>query len=110
VSSSALRSSKLRLTRQKSDQWLVEIASSSEGVRGAVGFRQIPGSSVFTTGQPTQDAAKTILSKIEERCPGIQQVVWICLREEPLVVINGRSADFETLLTRSKAWGKPADA
>jgi hypothetical protein len=79
----------IRLMKQKSDQWLVEIASSVEGVRGAVGFRQIPGSSVFTTGQPTQDAAKTILGRIEDKCAGIQQVVWICLREEPLVMING---------------------
>ena len=76
---------------QKSDQWLVEIASSAEGVRGAIGFRQIPGSSVFTTGQPTQDAARMILSKIEEKCPSINKIVWVCLREEPLCLINGTS-------------------
>lgn len=74
---------------QKSDLWLTESASSNEGVRGAVGFRQVTGSSIFATGQPTQDAIATILQRVRERCHGITSVVWICLREEPLVMING---------------------
>lgn len=76
---------------QKSDLWLTESASSSEGVRGAVGFRQVTGSSIFATGQPTQDAIAAILQRVKERCHEITSVVWICLREEPLVMINGKS-------------------
>lgn len=74
---------------QKSDLWLTDIAPSAEGVRGAVGFRQVPESAIFTTGQPTQDALSIILRQVTDRCPGIQKVFWICLREEPLVMING---------------------
>ncbi len=74
---------------QKSDLWLAESASSADGVRGAIGFRQIPGSSIYATGQPTQDAIATILHVVKERSPQIDSVLWVCLREEPLVMING---------------------
>jgi hypothetical protein len=37
------------LTFQKSDLWLAESALSSEGVRGAVGFRKMKDSAVFAT-------------------------------------------------------------
>ncbi|KAK1923782.1 inositol hexakisphosphate-domain-containing protein [Papiliotrema laurentii] len=76
-------------TLLKSDLWLHEAASSSEGVRGAIGFRQIRDSSIFATGQPTEDALSTILKGVHERCPNVNCVLWICLREEPLVMING---------------------
>jgi len=76
---------------QKSDLWLHEAATSSEGVRGAVGFRQIRDTSIFATGQPTQDGLATILKSVHERCPTVNSVLWICLREEPLVMINGGS-------------------
>ena len=69
------------------------MAPSSEGVRGAVGFRQIRDTSIFTTGQPTEDALSTILKDVHERCPDVHRVLWICLREEPLVMINGESID-----------------
>ncbi|OXH32476.1 hypothetical protein J008_03246 [Cryptococcus neoformans] len=76
-------------TLLKSDLWLTESASSNEGVRGAIGFRQIKGSTIYATGQPTQDAISTILSTVHERWPNIESVIWVCLREEPLVMING---------------------
>lgn len=74
---------------QKSDLWLTESASSAEGVRGAVGFRQIRGSLVFATGQPTEDGLSTIVKAVHDRCPTVHTIVWVCLREEPLVMING---------------------
>lgn len=94
-------------TLLKSDQWLTKAASSSDGVRGAVGFRQIPGSNIyacvrfsfsvsqkvsdaflcpFSIGQPTEDAIGFVLSKIKERTPTATALVWLNLREEPLVV------------------------
>ncbi|ORX37949.1 inositol hexakisphosphate-domain-containing protein [Kockovaella imperatae] len=76
-------------TLLKSDLWLTESASSAEGVRGAVGFRQVRGAPIFATGQPTQEAIQTILKAVHERCDKVDRVVWVCLREEPLVMING---------------------
>ncbi|ORY34932.1 inositol hexakisphosphate-domain-containing protein [Naematelia encephala] len=77
-------------TLLKSDLWLTESAPSVEGVRGAVGFRQIrSGSPIYATGQPTQDAISTILRVIQQRTPSAKQIIWVCLREEPLVMING---------------------
>ncbi|RXK36343.1 hypothetical protein M231_06380 [Tremella mesenterica] len=76
-------------TLLKSDLWLTDAAASVEGVRGAVGFRQVRGGPIFATGQPTQDAIYTILDNVHLRLPGVSKVVWVCLREEPLVMING---------------------
>ncbi|WVQ79454.1 hypothetical protein IAT38_001552 [Cryptococcus sp. DSM 104549] len=76
-------------TLLKSDLWLSNTASSNEGVRGAIGFRQIPGTPIYATGQPTQDAVSTILATVHEKFPKISSVIWVCLREEPLVMING---------------------
>lgn len=47
------------------------------------------GSAVFATGQPTQDGLSTILRAVHDRCPTVSTIVWVCLREEPLVMING---------------------
>nr|XP_018260510.1 uncharacterized protein I303_07432 [Kwoniella dejecticola CBS 10117]OBR82668.1 hypothetical protein I303_07432 [Kwoniella dejecticola CBS 10117] len=76
-------------TLLKSDLWVSKSASSSEGVRGAIGFRQIKGSTIYATGQPTQDAISTILHTVHQKSPSIHNVIWVCLREEPLVMING---------------------
>ncbi|KAL7424934.1 hypothetical protein Q5752_000621 [Cryptotrichosporon argae] len=76
-------------TLLKSDLWLSDVASSADGVRGAIGFRQIPGASVYATGQPTQNAIETILESVKQRTPDVTNIVWVCLREEPLVMING---------------------
>lgn len=64
-------------------------APSSDGIRGAIGFRQVSGTSIYATGQPTEDAITNILHIIKERQPDITSIVWVCLREEPLVMING---------------------
>ncbi|WVF68673.1 hypothetical protein IAT40_003444 [Kwoniella sp. CBS 6097] len=76
-------------TLLKSDLWVSKSAASSEGVRGAIGFRQIKGSTIYATGQPTQDAISTILQTVHQRSPHVHNVIWVCLREEPLVMING---------------------
>ncbi|OCF37043.1 hypothetical protein I316_00947 [Kwoniella heveanensis BCC8398] len=76
-------------TLLKSDLWVSKSASSSEGVRGAIGFRKIKGSTIYATGQPTQDAISTILHTVHQRSPHVHNVIWVCLREEPLVMING---------------------
>lgn len=81
-----------RLTRSvrtcslKSDQWLTQTAASSDGVRGAVGFRQVPNSNIYAIGQPTEDAVEFVLSKVKERTPNATSLLWLNLREEPVVV------------------------
>lgn len=76
-------------TLVKRDLWIADTAATTDGVRGAIGFRQVKGEKVYTTGQPTEEAITTILSVVKKRSPEISKVVWICLREEPLVMING---------------------
>lgn len=76
-------------TLVKRDLWIADTASTTDGVRGAIGFRQVKGEKVYTTGQPTEEAITTILGIVKDRSPDISKVVWICLREEPLVMING---------------------
>lgn len=78
-----------RRTLLKRDLWVADTAATNEGVRGAIGFRQVANDAVYTTGQPTQEAITTILGIVKKRSPNISKVVWICLREEPLVMING---------------------
>lgn len=77
-------------TLLKSDQWLTQSVSSTDGLRGAVGFRQIPKSSIFACGQPTETAIGEVLDKIKERAPHTASILWINLREEPLTYVNGK--------------------
>lgn len=56
------------------------------------------GSAVFATGQPTQDGLATILRAVQEKCPTVSNIVWVCLREEPLVMINGQYPSHERIL------------
>ena len=51
-------------------------------------------SAVFATGQPTEEGLLTILKAVHERCPTVSTIVWVCLREEPLVMINGKPYHF----------------
>lgn len=77
-------------TLLKSDQWLTQSASSTSGLQGAVGFRQIPRSTLFAVGQPTETAIGKVLQAIKERTPNASTILWLNLREEPLVYVNGR--------------------
>lgn len=77
-------------TLLKRDLWVANTAQSSDGIRGAIGFRQVRGTNIYATGQPTEDAITNILGIVKERSPDITSVVWVCLREEPLVMINGK--------------------
>ncbi|KAF8969228.1 inositol hexakisphosphate-domain-containing protein [Flammula alnicola] len=66
----------------KSDQWLRESHHVDHGVRGAINFRQIPDTDIYALGQPT-------VAAIDEAHPTTSKIVWITLREEPIVYING---------------------
>jgi hypothetical protein len=73
-------------TLLKSDQWH-QAVSSSEGLRGAVGFRRIPDSNLFAVGQPTQDAVGHVIEAIEKITHGCE-IVWLNLREVTLLSIR----------------------
>lgn len=76
-------------TLLKSDQWLRESHHVEHGVRGAINFRQVPGTNIYALGQPTTEAIDEVVQRIRREHPSSQKVVWITLREEPIVYING---------------------
>ncbi|RXW17535.1 hypothetical protein EST38_g8313, partial [Candolleomyces aberdarensis] len=73
----------------KSDQWLRESHHVEHGVRGAINFRQIPDSNIYALGQPTAEAIDEVLQRIKASHPTSHRIIWITLREEPIVYING---------------------
>ncbi|TBU33470.1 inositol hexakisphosphate-domain-containing protein [Dichomitus squalens] len=76
-------------TLLKSDQWLSRSSNVPHGVRGAINFRNIPGTNIYALGQPTSEAIDEVVRRVHEAHPEATRVVWLTLREEPLVYING---------------------
>ncbi|KAJ7081810.1 inositol hexakisphosphate-domain-containing protein [Mycena belliarum] len=76
-------------TLLKSDQWLQESHHVDHGVRGAINFRRVPGSNIYALGQPSLEAINEVVARIKNSHPSAQRVIWITLREEPIVYING---------------------
>lgn len=73
----------------KSDQWLSESHRVSDSVRGAINFRNIPGTNIYASGQPTESAVDEVVHRVKEAHPDANKVVWVTLREEPIVYVNG---------------------
>ena len=76
-------------TLLKSDQWLRESHHVDNGVRGAINFRRVPDTKVYALGQPTIGAIDEVVTRIKSAHPTASKIVWITLREEPIVYING---------------------
>ncbi|KAK0469504.1 inositol hexakisphosphate-domain-containing protein [Desarmillaria tabescens] len=76
-------------TLLKSDQWFSQGHSVDDGVRGAINFRRVPGTNVYALGQPTIEAIDEVVGRIKDAHPSAQRVIWITLREEPIIYING---------------------
>ncbi|KIY43759.1 hypothetical protein FISHEDRAFT_51969 [Fistulina hepatica ATCC 64428] len=76
-------------TLLKSDQWLSESHHVECAVRGAINFRQVPGTSIYALGQPTMQAIDEVVHRVRNAHPDAKRIVWITLREEPIVYING---------------------
>ncbi|KAJ7193929.1 inositol hexakisphosphate-domain-containing protein [Mycena pura] len=76
-------------TLLKSDQWLQESHHVDHGVRGAINFRRVPGTNIYALGQPTLEAINEVVARITRAHPSAQRIIWITLREEPIVYING---------------------
>ncbi|KAJ7767113.1 inositol hexakisphosphate-domain-containing protein [Mycena metata] len=76
-------------TLLKSDQWLQESHHVEHDVRGAINFRRVPTTNIYALGQPTLEAINEVISRIKTAHPSAQRIIWITLREEPIVYING---------------------
>ena len=76
-------------TLLKSDQWLSKSQHVPDGVRGAINFRNIPGTKIYALGQPSLEAIDEVVKRVRQANPSAKQILWITLREEPIVYING---------------------
>ncbi|KAI0649419.1 inositol hexakisphosphate-domain-containing protein [Trametes meyenii] len=76
-------------TLLKSDQWLSRSTHVAHGVRGAINFRNIPGTNIYALGQPTLEAIDEVVQRVHAAHPEASRIMWITLREEPIVYVNG---------------------
>ncbi|KAI6025906.1 inositol hexakisphosphate-domain-containing protein [Pisolithus orientalis] len=76
-------------TLLKSDQWLSRSQRVLHSVRGAINFRNVPGTNIYASGQPTEAAIDEVVGLVKENHPNVNKIVWVTLREEPLVYVNG---------------------
>ena len=77
-------------TLLKSDQWHSESTVVADAVRGAINFRHIEGTRIYALGQPTLDAIDEVVERItSDSDEKVQHILWITLREEPIVYVNG---------------------
>ncbi|THH21421.1 hypothetical protein EW146_g157 [Bondarzewia mesenterica] len=76
-------------TLLKSDQWLSQSHHVAHGVRGAINFRNISGTKFYALGQPTVEAIDEVVDRIHHAHPEADRIIWITLREEPIVYVNG---------------------
>jgi protein-tyrosine phosphatase len=60
-------------------------------ISGAPNFRQVsPDIHVYGVAIPTEDGIKNVLNHLNAGPTGVNNVVWINLREEPVMYVNGR--------------------
>ncbi|KAL6297864.1 inositol hexakisphosphate-domain-containing protein [Sparassis latifolia] len=76
-------------TLLKSDLWLSQSHHVEDGVRGAINFRNVPGTKIYALGQPTLEAIDEVVRRVRSAHPSADRVMWITLREEPIVYVNG---------------------
>jgi len=58
-------------------------------IEGVPNFRCVPGYQVYVCGQPTQQGFEAILEKVTASYPKEAPIVWINMRQEPSVYVNG---------------------
>ncbi|KAF8525934.1 inositol hexakisphosphate-domain-containing protein [Hysterangium stoloniferum] len=76
-------------TLLKSDQWINESDPTGDDIRGAMNFRNVSGTKIYALGQPSLDAIDAVIDRVKIDHPGADKIVWITLREEPIVYVNG---------------------
>ncbi|GAA6033114.1 hypothetical protein JCM8097_002951 [Rhodosporidiobolus ruineniae] len=75
----------------KQDIWLrlAEGQEASTTVRGTINFRRVPGSLLYGLSQPTEEGIRRVLETVKADVKPGAKIVWVGVREEPLVNING---------------------
>jgi hypothetical protein len=73
----------------KSDQWLRESHHVAHGIRGVINFRGIPNTKIYALGQPSIEAIDEAVERVVNAHPEAERIIWITLREEPIVYVNG---------------------
>ncbi|KAI8816483.1 inositol hexakisphosphate-domain-containing protein, partial [Fimicolochytrium jonesii] len=58
-------------------------------IEGAPRFRKLRTANIYATAQPTIQGMKNVIQELQQRSGDRRRAVWINLREEPLVYING---------------------
>lgn len=65
----------------KSDLWRSEEHDAGpESVRGAINFRNIPGTNIYALGQPNEETIEAVVRRVKEDYPSVDKVAWINLR------------------------------
>merc|ERR1739847_71594 len=68
---------------------LRQIQKLKDKIDGVPNFRRVPGYKVYCCGQPTIDGFTAALEKVTEKYPKDAPIVWINMRQEPIVYVNG---------------------
>jgi len=58
-------------------------------IEGAPNFRRVPGYKVYCCGQPTITGFEKALEKVCEKYPKDGPIIWLNMRQEPVVYVNG---------------------
>jgi len=66
-----------------------KIQKLKDKVDGVPNFRRVPGYKVYCCGQPTKDGFDKCIEKVCEKYPKDGPIVWINMRQEPIVYVNG---------------------
>ena len=66
-----------------------KIQKLKDKIEGVPNFRRVPGYKVYCCGQPTKDGFEKCIEKVCEKYPKDGPIVWINMRQEPIVYVNG---------------------
>jgi len=66
-----------------------KIQKLPDKIDGVPNFRRVPGYKVYCCGQPTKEGFVKCLEKVTEKYPKDGKIVWINMRQEPIVYVNG---------------------
>merc|ERR1712012_325447 len=66
-----------------------KIQKLKDKIDGVPNFRRVPGYKVYCCGQPTVAGFEKALEKVTEKYPKDGPIVWINMRQEPIVYVNG---------------------
>eukprot|EP00096_Caligus_rogercresseyi_P000020 TRINITY_DN1007_c0_g1_i1.p1 TRINITY_DN1007_c0_g1~~TRINITY_DN1007_c0_g1_i1.p1 ORF type:complete len:517 (+),score=215.43 TRINITY_DN1007_c0_g1_i1:416-1966(+) len=67
-----------------------KIQKLPDKIDGVPNFRRVPGYKVYCCGQPTKDGFDKAIEKVcGEKYPKDGKIVWINMRQEPIIYVNG---------------------